>query len=550
MQSDKIDEESLSQLDSVDVLSLMKGSDESDVKLTLNEAQFKALKNIQKFLHSDKNKFLLLGPGGSGKTTVITNAFNKILDCSEVLSTNSNSCSEIPIPKSIPCYKIAFCAFTNKATQVLKNIAKKFNVTFTADFLTIHKLLMLDIRYLDKETDIGFTFDVNKIDYLSNYDVIIFDECSTISKELYSYILKTQEYLYLKHGHKIKYIFIGDFWQLPPVGEIKSVIFECSTTEHWPISKLTKVMRSGNSQIYDLNQILLEWIQVFKLADEKKLKKFTTNYPYSLVPKVQDKFYISNQDDFYQEYISSWQDTPDIVILTYSKSNCAKANFTIQDRLDMNANREPPEHRESIKFYKGDRCCLDRPIEVYDIIRKEISKSVRIDEYSEYISLGNHLITNLYNGEIFDIISAEDVKIKTELNKLDCMKKYRYFKGQLLTVIRINDPDAIRYDILHIPNPDVDEARNIIRIKERRGFYISIMSQFIKKYPKLDYGYCITIYKSQGSEWKHVLVNLNSIKWSIVGKEKDCSLQKKKNLFKVTYTALSRASEKITLFWC
>lgn len=531
----EITDESLSTLENADVINMMEthtmlNSDIEIKELLLNEAQTKGLKNIRQFLRSDTcYKFLLLGPGGSGKTTVITNAFN--------------------VDNTHHIYKIAFCAFTNKATQVLKNISKKFNVTFTADFLTIHKLLMLDIKYLDKETDVGFTFDPNKIDYLKDYDIIIFDECSTISKELYGYILKTQEYIHLKHNHIIKLIFIGDYWQLPPVGEPKSLIFQSSIREHWPVTKLTKVMRSSNQEMFDLNNSLLEWIQIFKNNDERKLNKLISNYPYSLVPK-NSKLYINNQDDFYQEYISSWQDTKDIVILTYSKANCDKANAAIQDRIDIGNNRNPPEQRNSIIFYKGDRCCLERPIEVYNIIRTEISKKLRTDEFVEYISLGNYYITSLYNGEIFDIVSVENIKIKTEINKIASMKNIRYFKGQLLTVVRINDPDAQRFDIIHIPNPDVDKARNIIRTKERRGFYISIMSQFIKRYPKLDYGYCITIYKSQGSEWKHVLVNLNSIKWSILGKNErnDCTLEKKKNLFQVTYTALSRASDKIHLF--
>lgn len=498
-------------------------------ELILNDAQTKGLKNIVHFLRSTiHSKFLLLGPGGSGKTTVITNAFN--------------------INNTQHTYKIAFCAFTNKATQVLKNISKKFNITFNADFLTIHKLLMLDIKFFDKETDISFTFDLNKVEYLKEYDIIIFDECSTISKELYGYILKMQEYLYLKHNHLIKLIFIGDYWQLPPVNELKSLVFQSSIKEKWPVTKLTKVMRSSNQEMFDLNNSLLKWIQVFKENDTEKLKKLIDNYPYSLVPK-NSGIYINNQDDFYQEYISKWQDIKDIVILTYSKSNCDKANAAIQDRIDMSNNRDPPEQRQSITFYKGDRCCLDRPIDVYDIARIEISKKIRNDEFTEYVTLGNKLITCLYNGEIFDIVAAENVKIKTEINKIACMQNFRYFKGQLLTVVRINDPDAQRFDILHIPNPDVDKARNIIRVKERRGFYISIMSQFIKRYPKLDYGYCITIYKSQGSEWKHVLVNLNSIKWSIIGKDNNCVPEKKRNLFQVTYTALSRASDKLYLFW-
>jgi hypothetical protein len=162
------------------------------------------------------------------------------------------------------------------------------------------------------------------------------------------------------------------------------------------------------------------------------------------------------------------------------------------------------------------------------------------------VSLNESTGETLYNGEIFDIISTETVHIITPLNKLKGVPKY--FEGQLLTIVKINDAST-KYEILHIPEPTINETRKIIRATQRRMFYIQVMSDFIKKYPKLDYGYCITIYKSQGSEWDTVFVNLNSIKWSIVGSGGVADAKKKAQLFKTTYTAISRASSKIYCNW-
>lgn len=507
------------------------GSNEKSIKseivITLNEAQTNAINNIKNFLQSEEDNFLLLGPGGSGKTTVITNAFN-----------NST-------------YRLAFCAFTNKATQVLKSIAEKFHVTFKADFSTIHKLLMLEIKYFDKETEIAFDFDVNKIDYLKEYDVIIFDECSTISSDLYSYIKKTQEYLKFSHSHNIKFIFIGDYWQLPPVGEDKSVVFDEANKSSWLVSKLNKVMRCNNDDLLNLNSKLLSWINVFKskeIDQINKVKSLVPKYPYSLTGPLKESLdlYVSNQEDFLDTYLYNWQNNPDIVILTYSRSNCKSTNEAIQTKLDIKAKRKPPAFREEIKFNKGDRCCLDKPIDVYEVVKKlDVKKE-------EYVTLGEAYLDSLYNGEIFDIIDVADVKIKTELNKLSCMKNHKYFFGQLLTVSRIQSTSNVspkRYEIIHIPEPIVNQARRIIKMSEKKSFYISVMSNFLKRYPHLEYGYCITIYKSQGSEWKHVLVNMNSIKWSIIGKDNRANTQKTKVLFKTTYTALSRAQDRLTLFW-
>jgi hypothetical protein len=571
--------------------------------LNLNEKQTKAIINIKKYIeHPLKDDFLLLGPAGAGKTTVIVNAFN-----------GSN-------------LKLCFCAFTNKATQVLKTIANKFSIDFQSDFMTIHKLLGLEIKYQDTEHEIAFTFDKNKVIGLAQYDVIIFDECSTISADLHKFLYEARDFIEFKFQKKLKYLFLGDYWQLPPVGEEKSVTFDTAIQNKWLVSKLEKVMRSANDDLRDINENMLSWIPRFKSDDADD---FIKGYPYNLVARSKSRYL--GLDAMLDRYIDVWQTkTPDTVILTYSKANCEKTNFAIQDRLDMAADRDIPAVRSLTRFYAGDRCCIDKPIEVYVVCEKQdklsISKlpadrlqldkdfdvlangDIKLEDYVDEdvdkadinnamyardvreeadevdvrdVGLGPEVKTikpkadvktesknntnvkdttdklrtvylegatgeSLYNGEIFDVIKAEDVHINTTLNRFQYMPKF--FEGQLLTIRRIADADKT-YEILHIPEKAMADARKKIKAKERRMFYLNVMSDFIKKYPKLDYGYCITVYKSQGSEWNTVFVNLNSIKWSVVGKSTMGDLKKKIALFKTTYTALSRASDKLYCLW-
>lgn len=478
------------------------------MELKLNEAQTKAYLSVTKFLDNPKvNNLLLLGPAGSGKTTVIVNAFNG---------------------RSL---KIAFCAFTNKATQVLSKIAAKFSIDFQADFMTIHKLLCLEVKYLDRETEIAFTFDKSKIEHLKGYDVIIFDECSTISQELYKYLQEAAEYIKFTHDIQLKYIFLGDYWQLPPVGEEKSVVFAKLVEEKCPIAKLNKVVRSANDKMLAINNNMLEWIPKFKTGD---VQDFVRKYPYNLVPKNSGSYL--HQDDFLDQYLTTWNtETTDCVILTYSRSNCEKTNQSIQDRVDKAAGRDIPDKRTTMKFYIGDRCCIDRPIDLFSIAKKK-----------DAFSLDEPLGITLYNGEIFDIVDVEDVQIYTPLNKFSYTVDY--FEGQRLIITRINNP-LDRFEILHIPQEQINIARDLVKTNERRMFYLQMMSDFIRRYPKLDYGYCMTIYKSQGSEFHSVFVNLNSIKWSIVGPATAADIKKKAQLFRTTYTAISRASDKIYCFW-
>jgi hypothetical protein len=413
---------------------------------------------------------------------------------------------------------------------------------------------MLEPKYLDRETEVAFNFDKNKLEHLKNYDIIIFDECSTISKELYSYIQQAYEYIEFKFDRKLKFIYLGDYWQLPPVGEDVSIIFNTAVSSNWFVSKLTKVMRSANELMYNINQSLLLWIDVFKSPNTKGNKKyidgFHKHYPYNLLDKDDySKLYINHQDDLLDGYMETWKTKKitDTIILTYSKANCEKNNFCIQDKIDMLAGRELPEKRKLIKFHAGDRCCMDKPIEVCKI--KYIIK-----DSENYVILEGKLGQMLYNGEIFDIIHTEDVKCITPLNKYEYISKY--FDAQILSICRIDDPEGNIYKIIHCENDMIEAAKKKLRSKTSRSYYLGIVNPFIKYYPKLDYGYCITIYKSQGSEWNTVFINLNSIKYSIVGDTRDSNSNsntvtfiKKKGLFRTTYTAITRASHNVKLFW-
>lgn len=472
-----------------------------------------------------KHNFLLLGPGGSGKTTVVINAFD-----------NSQ-------------LRIAFCAFTNKATQVLRTVADKFNVNFCADFMTIHKLYQLEPTYLNNnETDVSFKFDRNKLENLQQYDVIIFDECSTISRELSKYIQMAWETTYFKYNKSIKHIFLGDYWQLPPVGEDKSVIFSKAVKEKWKVAKLNKVMRSKNNMISNINTDLLNWVDKFKKynkptqtdEDNMLVKTFATKYPFNIVPRKKYNVYIKSIYRFYCEYMKQWALNPNIVMLTYSKANCKKTNFAIQEIIDNRAKRPDRELNDDYVFYPGDRCCIDRPIDVFHLNAK-----YKNQEY--YVSLGSPTHDTLYNGEIFDVVEVVNTRVITPLNNLKYINNY--FDAQVLRVKRINDKTNKLYNIIHINNSTIKKVKYKIKYREKHKTYLTIMNNFIKCFPTLEYGYCITIYKSQGSEWDTVLINMNSIKWCLANKNKKITFKTKKALFKTTYTAISRAAQNLHLFW-
>lgn len=159
---------------------------------------------------SDDNYAVLEAPAGCGKTTCI----KAVVD-----AVGGSRC--------------VGTAPTNKAVKVLR--AALFGA---ADTMTIHKLLGLrllptgEIKHLT-----GFA----SVPYLPEVRLVVVDEGSMVGNKLANYLDQTAE-----ANKHIKWIFLGDRWQLPPVKESLSPIWTLPNT-----FKLTKVMRN-DSQVLRL----------------------------------------------------------------------------------------------------------------------------------------------------------------------------------------------------------------------------------------------------------------------------------------------------------
>lgn len=139
--------------------------------------------------------FTLQGFAGTGKTTVITHLARALV--------NSGM-------------KIAFTASTHKAVRVLSEMGD-------LQAMTIYSLLGLrPTRVKDKEV----LKQAGKSE-AHKFELIILDECSMVSEELFSHIEQSG----------VPFLFVGDPAQLPPVGETGSKTFAM------PGAQLTQVMR-------------------------------------------------------------------------------------------------------------------------------------------------------------------------------------------------------------------------------------------------------------------------------------------------------------------
>ena len=151
-------------------------------KLSTQQAQ--ALSAIGSWLKSKDQPYLTLGGyAGTGKTTLIA-ALREIL------------------AKNQPDTRLAFVAYTGKATQVLKKHLRAQNAAKRKDTIsTIHGLMY----YSNSKKDQPISW--RKRESLK-YDLIIADEASMIGQDIWQDLL----------SFGIPVLAVGDHGQLPPIG--------------------------------------------------------------------------------------------------------------------------------------------------------------------------------------------------------------------------------------------------------------------------------------------------------------------------------------------
>ena len=150
----------------------------------LNSGQQAAIEQIMDWMKSSSSYFLLSGDAGTGKTFCVQDLLERVKG------------------------NIVFTAPTNKATKVLRNTLTSED--YKPVCRTIYSLLGLKlspdgaVKKLKAPDD---PVDLKKI------ALVVVDEGSMVNKQL------TQEIVKAVGNFKLKFLFMGDQNQLPPVGE-------------------------------------------------------------------------------------------------------------------------------------------------------------------------------------------------------------------------------------------------------------------------------------------------------------------------------------------
>ena len=421
--------------------------DKRSKMIEYTEEQKDALLAVERFIGSDDKFFLLAGYAGTGKTTVAEN----------IIRAGAN----------------IVMAPTNKAVKVLKGKLSNSFKKGEIEIGTIHSSIYG-----------GFDKKEGKWIPSSNLlgSTVLVDEASMISSDVLDDLIKA-----VGNG---KIIFLGDEFQLPPVGKnpelFKNVMFKEENKK-----QLKKVMRTSKSKLLDFATYL------------------RTSRKLSIPASTSGNLTISkSKKASIDRYLNDLKEGKDSIYITATNANRTSINLDIRDGLGL-----------TDRLYMKDKL----------------------------ISIGN--THAMMNGESFtiedldlsniDLNSYEQYQVELPVYKEGVLTwSSEYFIDLNINSTGSGDPEYIMlFPFTNLPSIT---PQMITQAMEERDFpYIhkdeleNGREIFRSTGIIATYGYAITAHKSQGSQWEKAYVEQN---YNFPGAAD-----------RWLYTAVTRASNEVEL---
>lgn len=379
------------------------------MSIILTQDQEEAVKFMTAFVDKkainlvDDLFMVLIGFAGTGKSTVMDTTIRKIRNKDIVVS-----------------------APTHTAKEVIARMTRQQAETIQA---------LLGLR---PNVDLA-EFNPNKPQFaviakekISKYQVLIIDEASMINKHMFKLITeKAIEY-------KVKVIFMGDKFQLPPINESSSEVFNLKNRV-----ELTTIIRQKDT---NPNQKLIE------LARNDVRDKTNTFTPYLNEIKAdingEEGFMLLKKDAFYPKimeyYFDSeyqhninliktlcWTNNAVTAINNYVRNNLIKSNEQIAVGDVLVGYKTVTEELKIHPFYINYvRNSVDYLVEKVDIVTKDVT-GVMLKGYQVKLRDEDNEIFILHRDSYLDF--AKEYKYREQMGKINrSWKPFYNFKNKVI----------------------------------------------------------------------------------------------------------------------
>lgn len=396
-------------------------------------------------------------------------------------------------------HRVVVSAPTHKAKRVIQDKTNKAGET-------IQGLLGLrpdmDIKDFNPNKP---QFNVKAEERIQLYKFIIIDECSMLQAS----IVKLIQEKAIKH--KVKVLFVGDEFQLPPVKEKVSKCFLLPN-----VVKLETIVRQDYS---NPNTRLIELARNDVRDNTNTLARFLSTVKQDM--NGDEGFSSLPQDKFYKELLNYYYNSEYKYNSDFAKTICWE-NTTVGA-----INRYIRKHLTDYKDL----------IAVGDMLMGYNNISIQIEGPPFYIPV-------IANSEDYIVESAELIEMPIEGNIYTGYYTKLRMQYEPLFILHPSSYEAFTKEIL-VKRRNADEYKAwpaYYRFKNKIHLMHNIMNPYdrtkVLVSKDIDYGYAITVHKSQGSTYNNVGTILKDLNNNPKLRERN----------QLKYVALSRTS-KVNLIY-
>ena len=462
---------------------------------SLNSDQRTAFEELRDFIYDkgDDSVYVLKGWAGTGKTYCVSFLVRYAL---EVIHPTHN------------WYKIGVTGPTNKSVRVIKKTSGLRNNRVT--FQTIHKLLGLT----EKITNDGKQEFVNQGDFkpqINSVKLLIIDEVSMLNDDLFHEVLKYRD--------KIKIICMGDPAQIPPVGRPDCIPFREELADGYRIKTLDlkQIMRQkeGNA-IIDSSVIIRKDLYSDKIAIDNKTKLNEDGEGIEFLnlnlPDTRKGF-----SDILRQYFVTDEfkkDSEYAKIIAWRNKTVATMNGIIRKTIYG-------DESEKAKILIGEKLIANNPVIEDSTVILNTNDEFTVERYTIKTENPRFIVSDHPDAEPMEVY-------------------LKYYETEVSYLDDADDLVKVWISILHEDSEsEFQKVANIMKLRaiQKKGKDKSwvIYYNFLRRYADVNYGYCITAHKSQGSTYSTTFVLDDDIdmNWNIVERNR------------IKYTAYTRASKKL-----
>lgn len=439
--------------------------------------QIKANMSYSEKTHNLENRILsLTGPAGTGKSFLTA----KIIDEIYKLKKENSIYDSRDIYVTAP---------THKAKKVIDHMLKNYNLDIKSQ--TIHSYLNLIKIYDLKKGIEKFIIHSSKISYAS---LLIVDESSMISKDIYKFIIELVE-----ENHVNTVLFIGDFYQLLPINQGFNDVFKLK--KQYSLSEI--VRQKENNEIIKLSTKIRDRIASKKYSDLRDIFYQHKNHL--------DIEFFNDEELFIEDFCKNpnWYNE-DKILTSYTNKSIDNFNKKIRNKFWLE---------------KG----IINPASFLTLDKLRFKKSLYAD--SDLNHRDKTLYVNSDEVTIYNAVLTNDMIHKLQVWNCKVLEK----PNRSFNVLSDNSIKFFQYKL--------EEYKTIAKEQQNSVFKMAYWKKYFRlkdAYANVQYIFASTIHKLQGSTYDTVYIDLSFINNNNISKDL---------LYRLIYVAITRARKNIKVLY-